>query len=48
MFQSKVYLKSLLKIEDDWAMSNRYRSIQDITSQHEFAHENDLLYLSNN
>ena len=28
-------------------MSNRYQSIHDITSQHEFGHENDLLYLSN-
>lgn len=40
LFPSRIYLKSLLKIEDDWGMNNnnRFRSIHDITSQQEFGH----------
>jgi hypothetical protein len=35
LFASRVHLKSLLKIEDDWGMNNnnRFRSINDIISQ---------------
>ena len=43
----KIYLKSLIRIDDERNDLNNYKSIREIVSNHDINNENDFFYLSN-
>lgn len=44
---NKIYLKSLIRIEDEGQDLHQYKSIREIVSSNEIHNENDFFYLSN-